>query len=95
MGKKTAKLTPADIKALSNDKPVVYIFKNKNGSNIYTGSAKRGRVQARILEHLKGPGEFPGAASVEIRQFPTIGDAEKSESRIIKLNKPKFNKAGK
>jgi excinuclease UvrABC nuclease subunit len=39
-------------------KPVVYRIRDSKGDNIYTGSAKRGRVTERLTEHLPG-GQTP------------------------------------
>ena len=49
---------------------------------LYVGVAKRGRVQARLKEHLPG-GVDPvhGGARVRIQQKPSIAEAEKSEAR--------------
>ncbi|MCH7480357.1 MAG: GIY-YIG nuclease family protein [Chloroflexi bacterium] len=97
MGKrKNTNMNPDDIQELANDKPVVYKILNNAGKNIYTGSAKRGRVEDRIKEHLLG-GKDPirGGRRVLIDQKNSIQEAEDSESRIIKRSKPKFNKLGK
>lgn len=94
--KKTAKFKSEDIDLLAKDKPVVYKILDKNDNNIYTGVAKRGRVDARIKEHLpKGKDPIPGGVKVKIEQKPSIGEALKSEAKIIKKSKPKLNKKGK
>lgn len=90
--KKTADFTSEGINSLAQDKPVVYKILNKNGKNIYTGSAKRGRVAERIKEHLPGgPHPIPGGAKVKIIQKNSIKEARKSESRIISRTKPRYN----
>jgi len=92
MGKtKTVKYKPEDIKNLPNDKPVVYKILTNNNKNNYTGIAKKGRVQERILEHLD---EIPGA-KVKIEQMSSIAEAAKKESNIISRSKPKYNVKGK
>ncbi len=94
--RKSGKLNTEDIAALANDKPVVYKVENAQGTNIYTGVAKRGRVQERITEHLPGAKDaIPGGKRVTIDQKSSIEDALASEERIIKRAKPKHNKEGK
>ena len=63
--------TKSGIEKLPDDKPVVYKILTKNGTNNYTGTAKRGRVRERIIEHLD---EIPGS-SVVIEQFSRINHA--------------------
>lgn len=95
-GKKSSGFTKDGIGSLAKDKPVVYEILSKNNKNIYTGSAKRGRVEERLKEHLPG-GSDPvrGGAKVKIQQKSSINEAQKSEARIIKQDKPPQNKAGK
>ena len=94
--KKTADFKPEAIDSLSQDKPVVYKIINQKGENIYTGSAKRGRVTDRIKEHLLGDSDpIPGGVKVKIEQHNSIKDAQSSESLIISRSKPKYNKRGK
>jgi excinuclease UvrABC nuclease subunit len=97
MGKrKTGKMNPDAIGKLSAGKPVVYKIRNQAGNVTYIGSAKRGRVQERIAEHLPGgPDAVPGAASVNIEQKASIAKARESEARAIKKTKPRHNQIGK
>ena len=76
---------------LPNDKPVVYKIFTANKTNNYTGTAKKGRVTDRIIEHI---GEIPGA-KVQIEQFSSIQEAVKKEAHIISRTKPKYNEKGK
>ncbi len=95
-GKKKASFNKTGIEALAQDKPVVYRIRNRNGTHTYTGVAKKGRVADRLKEHLPGgPDPIPGAASVEIRQMSSIGEAREAEARSIKRSKPRHNKVGK
>ena len=95
-GKRTGKLTREGIKKLVADKPVVYQLLSERGRNLYTGSAKRGRVRERLQEHLAGgPDPVPGATKVRLLQKPRIKEAQKSELSIIKRDKPPRNKSGK
>jgi predicted GIY-YIG superfamily endonuclease len=95
MGKgksRTTKLSPEGIEKVPDNKPVVYKILNQGTHNIYTGTAKRGRVQARLKEHLPGgPDPIPGGAKVHVQQMPSISDAKKTEARIISRSKPKHN----
>lgn len=94
--KKTVDFNEANLGQLPNNKPVVYKILNNQGDNIYTGIAKRGRVQDRLGEHLKGRSDFiPGAKKVQVQQKASIAEAEKTEKNIISRSKPKLNKKGK
>lgn len=95
-GKKSGNFDSDGIEKLAKDKPVVYQIENSQGKNIYTGVAKRGRVEERLKEHLPG-GKDPvrGGEKVKIQQKSSIDDALKSEAKIIKRQKPSQNKRGK
>ena len=91
MGTKKVNDNRKGIKNLPNDKPVLYRIQTDSGKPNYIGTAKKGRAQERIAEHL---GEIPGA-TVRIQQFSSIKDAQKTEQRTIKLNQPKYNEQNK
>ena len=93
MARKTVKFNQAGVKGLPNDKPVVYTIKTPSGKPNYVGSAKRGRVQDRIQEHLDAR-RVPGA-KVQIQQVSSIREAQGKERNIIDRQKPKYNKQGK
>lgn len=94
--RKSGDFTKKGIDSLAKDKPVVYKIQNKKGENIYTGSAKRGRVGERLKEHLPGEKDaVRGGTKVIISQKGSIDEALKSEARIIKTQKPPQNKMGK
>lgn len=96
MSQKTVKFDKEGLSKLPKDKPVVYKILNKNGDNIYTGIAKKGRVEERLAEHLPGKKDpTPGGKKVVITQKSSIGEARESEKRIIKRSQPKLNKQGK
>lgn len=93
---KTVEFSSEGIAKLPKDKPVVYRIKNQTGVNIYTGKAKRGRVEGRLEEHLPGAVDpILGGKTIKITQINNIDEAEKLEKRIIAKEKPKFNKKGK
>ena len=89
---KPAKFNQTSIKDLPKDKPAVYKIYNKNGDNIFTGSAKKGQLSDCLLAHLpKSEAAIRGGATVRFQQMDTIGDARKLEKNIIARAKPKFN----
>jgi len=95
-GRKTTSFDEQGIQKLAKDKPVVYTIENAKGDPLYVGSAKLGRVQPRITEHLpKGPDPVRGGAKVRIEQKDSIAAAEKAEDKKIKELKPPQNKKGK
>ena len=90
MSKKTVRYTKEKIENLPNNKPVVYKIFTESNTNNYTGTAKKGRVSDRIIEHI---GEIPGS-KVQVEQFSNIKEAQKKELNIISRAKPKYNKKG-
>lgn len=96
MAKKTASLGAEGIRSLPNDKPVIYKVLDRRGVNIYTGSAGRGNVRARVRDHLPGRKDaIPGGTKVQIEQHSSIREAQKKEANIISRSKPKYNRRGK
>ena len=95
-GKKTSGFNKDGIGGLAKDKPVVYEIQNKSGKSVYVGSAKRGRVEERIAEHLPGGTDaVRGGTKVKIHQKSSIALAQESEARMIKSKQPPQNKKGK
>jgi len=95
MSTKTVNFNNRGIEKLPDDKPVVYKIQTGSGANNYTGIAQRGRVRARIAEHLSGSKDPVPGAKVQIEQMSSIAGARAKESRIISRSKPKHNKQGK
>ena len=96
MGKKSGSFDEKGIEGLAKNKPVVYKIEDDKGNNLYTGVAKKGRVEERIKEHLPGGADpVRGGAKVRIQQKPSIAEAEKTEAIIIKKQQPPQNKKGK
>lgn len=96
MGKKSSKFSKDGIESLAKDKPVVYEIEDKKGKTIYVGSAKMGRVEDRLKEHLPGGQDaIRGGDKVKIIQKGSISDAQKSEARAIKSKQPPQNEKGK
>ena len=95
-GKKSGSFDKSGIEGLAKNKPVVYKIENAKGKNIYTGVAKRGRVEERLKEHLPGNKDaIRGGVKVIIQQKQSIDQALKTEERIIKNQQPAQNKKGK
>ena len=95
-GKKSGSFDKDGIEGLAKDKPVVYDIQNKTGKTLYTGSAKKGRVEQRLKDHLPGgPDAIRGGTKVKIKQKSSIADAQKSEARSIKSKMPPQNIKGK
>ena len=94
--RKSGQFSEEGIESLAKNKPIVYKIEDDSGTNIYTGVAKRGRVEDRLKEHLPGGKDpIPGGAKVKIEQKESIAEAEKSEARIIKRAQPRHNEQGK
>lgn len=92
---KTVKFNETAFSKVPDNKPAVYKILDQQGNNIYTGVAKRGRVEDRLKEHLQsGSDPVYGGAKVQIQQKRSIADAERSEAAIIARSKPRFNKQG-
>lgn len=94
--KKSCDFSKEGIESLAKDKPCVYKIEDCKGNNIYTGVAKRGRVEERLKEHLAGgPDPIKGGSKIKIEQKSSIDDCLKAEARIIKQQQPARNKKGK
>ena len=93
MARKTVKFSKQGLSELPNNKPVVYKIQTEGGKTNYTGTAKRGRVQERLGEHLNA-GRIPGA-KVQVRQMRSVAEAQKTEARSIARTRPKYNERGK
>ena len=94
-GKKSGNFDEQGIEGLAKNKPIVYNIEDKKGNTLYTGVAKRGRVEERLKEHLPGgPDPVRGGTKVRIQQKTSITEVEKAEARSIKRNQPPQNKKG-
>ncbi len=94
-GKKSSDFTEEAIESLAKDKPVVYQILNKNNKNIYTGSAKRGRVEERLKEHLPGgPDPIRGARRLKSNRRALLMMHKRRNSELSnKTNHHKTNRA--
>ena len=48
---RTQKFTKENIAKVPQDKAIIYKIKNREGENLYTGIAGRGRSQERLVQH--------------------------------------------
>lgn len=77
---------------MPEDKPIIYKINNNQGKNIYTGIAKKGESQNRLLAHLTTKKDkIPGGTKFQYSQVKNKETAEKIEKQIIKKEQPKFN----
>ena len=85
--------TEDGLNCLPIDKSIVYTIKDKKNRNLFTGVASRGRVFARIIEHLPS-GSLPliGGITLHIQQQKTIASAIETASQIIARDKPRYNR---
>lgn len=88
MGTKKVSFNNKGISQLPKNKPALYRIETKRGTLNYVGIAKRGRIQARLEEHLDN---IPGDR-VRIEQFNNIDEARKKETNVIRRKNPKYNK---
>lgn len=86
MGTKNVPYNNKGVNQLPQDKPVIYKINTAGGNLNYVGVAQRGRAQDRIKEHI---GQIPGA-SVSVKQFSSIVEARKEESKVIKPRRTKI-----
>lgn len=95
MARKTVSFNQKGIEKLPDDEPVLYRILTEGGKTNYAGVAKRGRVQERLQEHLRGGKDPIPGAKVQIEQMPSIQAAEDKEARVISRSKPPYNEEGK
>lgn len=93
---RTQKFTKGNITKVPENKAIIYKIKDKGDDNLYTGIAGRGRPQDRLLEHKELKKEkIPEGTRFQFAQVKTKDLAHIIEKRIIKKEKPEFNKQHK
>ncbi len=93
---RTKKFTKANIANVPQSKAIIYKIKSKDGENLYTGIAGRGRSQERLLEHKEIKKEkITEGTRFQFAQVKTKDMAQKIEKSIIKKEQPEFNKLQK
>lgn len=89
---RTQKFTKENIANVPQNKAIVYKIKSRDGDNLYTGIASRGRSQERLLEHKEIKKEkIPDGTRFQYTQVKTKDIAHKIEKSIIKKEQPEFN----
>lgn len=89
---RTQKFTKGNIANIPQDKAIVYKIKNRQGENLYTGIAGRGRSQDRLLEHKDIKKEqVPKGTRFQYAQVKTKDRAHQIEKSIIKKEQPEHN----
>ena len=93
---RTQKFTKTNIANVPQNKAIIYKIKNKDGENLYTGIAGRGRSQERLLEHKDIKKEqIPEGTMFQYAQVKTKDRAHQIEKSIIKKEQPEFNEQHK
>ena len=86
-------LNKKHVEQIPDDLPANYKITSQAGKLIYTGIAKRGRVQDRLLEHLPdAPDAIPGGSKFSVKQAQSVDLARQEEKRIIQQEHPTQNK---
>lgn len=95
MAKKTVPFNKTGLGKVPDNKPATYHIQTAGGKTNYVGVAQRGRVQARLAEHLPGAKDPIPGARVQVRQHSSIDAAKAHEKHVISRTKPPRNKQGK
>ena len=90
------KFTKGNIAKVPQDKAIIYKIKNREGENLYTGIAGRGRSQERLVEHKDIKKEkIPEGTRFQYAQVKTKDHAHQIEKAIIKKEQPEHNEQHK
>ena len=93
---RSQKFTKENIAKVPQDKAVIYKVKDRNGKNLYTGIAGRGRSQERLLEHKEIKKEkIPEGTRFQYAQAKNKERAHVIEKQIIRKEQPEFNEQHK
>ncbi len=93
---RTQKFTKENIAKVPQDKAIVYKIRSRDGENLYTGIAGRGRSQERLVEHKDIKKEkIPEGTRFQYTQVKNKDRARVVEEQIIKKEQPKFNEQHK
>jgi predicted GIY-YIG superfamily endonuclease len=89
---KIHKSNKANIKDIPENEPIVYRLLNNSNNELYTGIAKRNRIQDRLLEHLNIQKEkISGATKLKLHRLIIWRVLKKIEKKLLKQLQPKFN----
>lgn len=93
---RTQKFTKENIAKVPQDKAIIYKIKSRDGENLYTGIAGRGRSQERLVEHKDIKKEkIPDGTRFQYAQVKNKDRARVFEKQVIKKEKPEFNEQHK
>ena len=93
---RTQKFTKENIAKVPQDKAIIYKIKNREGENLYTGIAGRGRSQERLVQHKDIMKEkIPEGTRFQYAQVKTKDRAHQIEKAIIKKEQPEHNEQHK
>ena len=93
---RTQKFTKENITKVPQDKAIVYKIKSRDGANLYTGIAGRGRSQERLVEHKDIKKErIPEGTRFQYAQVKNKDRAHQIERAIIKKEQPEHNEQHK
>ncbi len=93
---RTQKFTKENIAKVPENKAIVYKIKSREGENLYTGIAGRGRSQERLIEHKEVKKEkIPDGTRFQYAQVKTKDRAHAIEKSIIKKEQPEHNEQHK
>ena len=93
---RTQKFTKENIAKVPQDKAIIYKIKNREGENLYTGIAGRGRSQERLVQHKDIKKEkIPEGTRFQYAQVKTKDHAHQIEKAIIKKEQPEHNEQHK
>lgn len=91
MAKINLRFTKKEIKQLPETKPGVYVIKNNQGTNMFSGIAKRGQVQTTLLNHFYGGDNYIPGAWLQFEQLNNLTDCGERLQAIIASDNPKYN----
>lgn len=93
---RTQKFTKENIAKVPQNKAIIYKIKSREGENLYTGIAGRGRSQDRLLEHKNVKKEqIPEGTRFQYAQVKTKDRARQIEKSIVKKEQPEHNEQHK
>ena len=93
---RTQKFTKENIAKVPENKAIIYKIKSKEGENLYTGIAGRGRGQDRLIEHKDiKKDKIPEGTRFQYAQVKTKVRAHQIEKVIIKKEQPEHNEQHK
>ena len=84
----TKPMSQKNIDDVPGDKPGVYRIKNTSGKVLYVGTAKGGRLDDRIAEHM---GNIKGGTHFQYKTVSSKESAVRLERKEIKKSTPPFN----